>query len=290
MTRGAPRGIVRGVSAHRANVEVPRALALGAAALRVRQWLHFVPLPLAGVPVVGLVSGACPKGPVLWACIAGALCLGCAYGINAHADRATDRSRRKNPLAGAPGSGWALAPALLCGALALVAASMSGGLAAAAGSVLAGVVYSVGPRIKRWPVVGSLANVAIFAPLLLLVGGPRPDGFVGTCAVFTALLLQNQLLHERADVVEDRRAGARTTAQVLGRAGVRRAGQALAGLGGLAAAATLGWPGATAGTIGLAFGACLMGQDDAAAARRRHRALAMVTGALVYALAQGGGG
>lgn len=288
MTRGGPRGIVGSVSAPRPAAEALRALALGAAALRVRQWLHFVPLPLAGAP--GLVSGACPKGPVLWACLAGALCLGCAYGVNAHADRATDGSRRKNPLVGAPGSAWALAPALACGGLALAAAGASGGLAAAAVSVAAGAAYSVGPRLKRWPGVGSLANVAIFAPLLLLVGGPRPAGFWGIFVVFAALLLQNQLLHERADVAEDRRAGARTSAQVLGAAGVRRAGRALAAVGAAVGAATLAWPGALAAALGLVLGAWLMGQVDAAGARRRHRWLALATGAAIFAAGQGGGG
>jgi 4-hydroxybenzoate polyprenyltransferase len=288
VTRGERRGIVALVPALRPNAEVSRALALGGRALRVRQWLHFVPLPLAGAP--GLVSGACPKGPVLWACLAGALCLGCAYGINAHADRATDASRRKNPLVGVTASGWALAPALACGGLALAAAVPSGGVAAAAVSVVAGVVYSVGPRIKRWPVIGSLANVAIFAPLLLLVGGARPYGFWGMFVVFAALLLQNQLLHERADAAEDRRAGVRTSAQVLGDAGVPAVGRGLAGLGAAAAVMWLAWPGALAAIVGLALGAWLMGQAEPARARRRHRAVALATGAIVYAVVQGGGG
>lgn len=263
---------------------------LGLRALRARQWLHFVPLPLAGVPAFGLVTGTCPLGPVLWACLAAALCLGWAYGLNALADRATDRSRRKNPLVGAAVGPWAAAPALLCGALAPAAAGQSGGSGAAALSLAAGALYSVGPRLKRRPVVGSLVNAAIFAPLLALVGGPRPSGFWGISAVFAALLLQNQLVHERADEDEDRRAGAYTTARALGRAGVRRAGVALALAGALAALpGGLGW-GWAAGASGLALGAWLTGQADAARARRVHRWVAALAGAAMYALGQGGAG
>ena len=182
------------------------------------------------------------------------------------------------------------APALACGGLALAAAVPSGGVAAAAVSVVAGAVYSAGPRIKRWPVIGSLANVAIFAPLLLLVGGARSAGFWGMFVVFAALLLQNQLIHERADAAEDRRAGVRTSAQVLGDAGVAAAGRVLAGVGGATAVMWLAWPAALAALGGLALGAWLMGKAEPAAARRRHRAVALATGAIVYAVVQGGGG
>lgn len=264
-------------------------LRLGLRALRLRQWLHFVALPLAGVPAFGLVTGACPIGPVLWACLAAALCLAWAYGINAHADRATDRSPRKNPLAGAAVGPAAWLPTALCGMLALPAAALCGGLVAAALSLAAGAVYSVGPRLKRVPVVGALVNAAIFAPLMALVGGPRPPGFWGISLVFAALLLQNQLLHERADADEDRRAGARTTARLLGRAGVARAGRGLALVGGLASRALGAGPGWLAGAIGLAFGAWLTGHADAARARRIHRWVSLLAGAATYALAQGAG-
>ncbi|HEY8379636.1 MAG TPA: hypothetical protein VIK91_24255, partial [Nannocystis sp.] len=64
---------------------VMRDLALGLRALRIRQWLHFVPLPLAGAPLSQMVAGTCPIAPVLWGCLAAAACLGWAYGLNAHA-------------------------------------------------------------------------------------------------------------------------------------------------------------------------------------------------------------
>lgn len=258
-------------------------LVLGLRALRVAQWIHFVPLPLAGVQLSELAQGSCPIGPVVWACVAGALCLACAYGLNAHGDRATD-ARSKNPLVGAAVGGAALVPALLCGALALAAAGQSGGLQAAGVSLATGAAYSLGPRLKRWPAVGSLANAAIFAPLLALVGAPRTPVFWGILVTFTALLLQNQLVHERADEAEDRRAGARTSAQLLGRAGVARVGRWLALAGGLSAWPLLGGGAAVAAALGLALGAWQIGQADPAAARRRHRAIALVTGAAIYAL------
>lgn len=276
-------------SARRGRPGLARQLALGLRALRVRQWAHFVPLPLAGAPLGDMLSGTCSMGPVLWGILAGALCLACAYGLNAHGDRGAD-APGKNPLVGADVGSAAVVPALACGLLAMVAAGHSGGPGAAAVSLATGALYSVGPRLKRLPGVGTLANAAIFAPLLALVGTPRTPGFWGMSLVFTALLLQNQLVHERADVGEDRRAGAFTTAQWLGPAGVTAAGRWLAVAGSLAAATLLGPWAALGGATGLAFGAWLIGQADPARARRRHRALALATGAAIYALAPGGAG
>ncbi|MDC0723312.1 UbiA family prenyltransferase [Nannocystis bainbridge] len=260
---------------------------LGLRALRARQWAHFVPLPLAGAPLQDMFSGTCSMGPVLWACVAGALCLASAYGLNAYGDRGSD-GRGKNPLVGAQVGGAAVVPALACGLLALVVAGQSGGLGPAAVSLTTGALYSLGPRLKRLPGLGTLANVAIFAPLLGLVGTPRSPGFWGMSLVFTALLLQNQLVHERADEAEDRRARVFTTAQWLGPAGVAAAGRWLALAGSAAAALLLGPWAALCGAAGLVFGAWLIGQVDPAAARRRHRALALATGAVIYALAPGG--
>ncbi|PCC74377.1 UbiA family prenyltransferase [Nannocystis exedens] len=216
-----------GRPAPRGRAGLARQLGLGLRALRARQWAHFVPLPLAGAPLGDMLSGTCLIEPVLWGILAGALCLACAYGLNAHADRGTDVPG-KNPLVGAEVGAAAMVPALACGLSAMVAAGHSGGPGAAAVSLATGALYSAGPRLKRLPGVGTLANVAIFAPLLALVGTPRTPGFWGMSLVFTALLLQNQLVHERADAGEDRRAGAYTTAQWLGRAGVAAAGRWLA--------------------------------------------------------------
>ncbi|WAS90335.1 UbiA family prenyltransferase [Nannocystis punicea] len=265
-----------------------RQLGLGLRALRARQWAHFVPLPLAGAPLGDMLSGTCSLGHVLWGILAGALCLACAYGLNAHGDRGTD-APAKNPLVGAEVGAAAAVPALVCGLLAMVAAGQSGGPLAAGVSLATGALYSVGPRLKRLPAIGTLANVAIFAPLLALIGTPRTPGFWGMSLVFTALLLQNQLVHERADVAEDRRAGAFTTAQWLGRAGVAAAGRWLALAGAIAAAGLLGPRAGPCGAVGLVFGAWLIGQVDPAAARRRHRAVALATGAAIYALAGGAG-
>lgn len=259
-------------------------LALGLRALRAPQWLHFLPLPLAGTSPLGLVSGTCSFGPLLWGLAAAAFGLAHAYGLNAYVERGSDRPGPKNPLVGARPGPLAAAPALLCGGLCLLAGWRSGGLPAAALCVGAGLLYSAGPRLKRRPWLGTLTNAALFAPLLALVGGPAPPDLPGLQLLFVALLLQNQLLHERADLDEDRRAGARTTAALLGPGGTRRALAALALLGG-----ALAWPRCsaaawTAGALGLVLGAALAGHPDPARARRLHRALALLAGAAAWAL------
>jgi len=74
-------------------------------ALRMGQWMHMLPLPLAGIDPAarldwrgGLVIGT--------SVLAAACCLAFAYGLNAVADRATDADPRKNPLAGAATVAW----------------------------------------------------------------------------------------------------------------------------------------------------------------------------------------
>ena len=212
-------------------------LATSLASLRARQWLHFCALPLAGLAGEGsYASGTdCAQwGRALAGAAIAAGCLGCAYGINAVAERGSDRSARKNPLVAAPEL------AALATAWALVASGLALGLALALGpwallacgsSLLCGLAYSVGPAAKRIPVVGLLLNTGIFAPLLavLLRPGEVPASWAHELTTFVLLLIQNQLIHELADHDEDLAAGARTTAQLLGRRGAVQAA-ALAGL------------------------------------------------------------
>jgi 4-hydroxybenzoate polyprenyltransferase len=79
-------------------------------------------------------------------------------------------------------------------------------------------VYSMGPRLKRIPLVGSLANLGNFAPLLFvgMHGDALPAGFAAVAVAFCAILLQNQLIHEAGDATEDRGGGIRTTWLTLG--------------------------------------------------------------------------
>lgn len=259
------------------------ALARPWTAWRARQWLHFLALPLAGV------TAHTPLWRLAAAVIGGALALAYAYGLNSISDRATDLDRAKNPLAGvdvcppavllgvvAVGVG-ALAATLPCGPWAQLAMGLS---------LVCSTVYSIGPRLKCWPVAGTLLNVAMFAPLLFLAVADRwPRAFVVEAALFALLLLQNQLLHERADADEDADAGARTTAQLLDDRGLRATIQALGLLALLALlmlapslpAALCGALAALAATIG-----ALAGRAGWRARRLRHRRIAFAGGALLF--------
>jgi len=100
-----------------------------------------------------------------------------------------------------------------------------------------------------------------------------------------ALLLQNQLLHERADAEEDARSGARTTGRALGEAGAH-ASVALLGAGGLWVATRLAYSTATlaaaAAVVGLPTIGALIGRGDAPIRRVRHRKLALAGGAFLF--------
>jgi 4-hydroxybenzoate polyprenyltransferase len=102
----------------------------------------------------------------------------------------------------------ALAPAAYLGLTALVAASVS---------VIGGAVYSGGPRLKRFPVVGTLANLLIFTPLAFVGGTPVFERkWLLLLVAFGALLVQNQLIHETAHLQDDQRNEIHTTAVTFG--------------------------------------------------------------------------
>jgi 4-hydroxybenzoate polyprenyltransferase len=184
-------------------------------AVRAREWIHFALLPFATYEpsrgwggILALVRG------VAIAC----LVLAYGYLLNAIADRATDRPG-KNPLAdGEPLDAKAGVLCLAAAAAGLSALGPPVVCVATALSLASGAAYSVGPRVKRWPVVGTLANAASFAPLLWV--GAASDHFMAwmptVTFAFVCLLLQNQLLHEAADRAEDRAATVRTTVLWLG--------------------------------------------------------------------------
>lgn len=191
--------------------------------IRARHFRHFLALPLATFDLAHpTLRGALAAGRGIGA----AFCaLAFAYLANTVADRDMDRDPDKNPLARGPRDAerrFALPLAILAaGALALAATGPTLAVAAAACSVAAGWAYSLGPRLKAKPVIGTLMNALIFAPLLLLgLDRPAPPPrFAAVTAAFIALLIQNQLLHEAADAVEDREGGVRTTFLVVGGAG-----------------------------------------------------------------------
>lgn len=247
--------------------------------LRAPQWAHFALLPLAAAERTSSLP------VVATAVLAGAASLAYAYALNAIADRATD-SKEKNPLAGrATVPDAARGVTVAAAVVAVVAAAPLGAIALGlvGVSLFAGTIYSVGPRWKAVPVLGVVANTAIFAPLLGLVGhGPRLGPLA---AIFVGLLVQSQLLHELADAAEDARGGVRTTAQALGPRATR--GAAL-GAGLLSAVVAVG----LAPSVGVrlaagvaAIAATVLAVSVAAPDRARalHRRAALATGAILLA-------
>lgn len=264
-------------------------------ALRPTQWLHFTVLPLAcfdrSLPLLESLP-ALGRGLVLAVTV-----LGWGYLLNAISDRTLDRSAAKNPFVRArrpSPSHYALAVALPCFALALAAGASSLVLWATLVSIVSGTIYSVGPRLKGYPIVCTLLNVGCFAPLMLMghTGNDVSPAQWALVATFSALLLQNQLLHEAADAKEDRDGGLLTTYALLGPWGVTLATAAM-GAGAMAAswslaqhAAASTWLVAHAIPYVVVFPWLLWRyrSEDVRVAelRSRHRLVSAVSGALLF--------
>lgn len=261
--------------------------------LRVRQWWYFALLGAAPL-AVGPAPGA---GRLAMGVLAAGASLGFAYGINAIADRDGDHSPWKNPLIGAadvPAPVHALVWATAALALALSVGLGAWSVVAGGLSVAAGVVYSVGPRFKARPILGTICNATIFTPLLALGTGPGTDagGLAALSLAFVVLLTQNQLVHEVADAIEDAPAGVITTGGVLGPQGAFRAAAALGLVGSLVLVAGLGFgPVPLVGSLGMVAGSAVaLGSDPAQAAdaRRRHRLVAAIAGATLFGVMAAG--
>jgi hypothetical protein len=241
---------------------------LSVRALRAGQWWYFVPVVAASArTAAGFALGA----------VSAAACLAFAYGLNAVTDRHADASARKNPLVGAAVP-RALTALLLLGA----AVGVALGGAAAAASIAAGFLYSAGPRLKCIPFVCTAANAAIFVPLLF--AGREAEPPLGLLVAFLALLTQNQLVHELADLPEDGRAGVRTTAGLLG---ARASLVLVGGIGALGAAALNATPADAAVVLLGGLLAAGWGAKSARVARVAHRFYAVAAGAFLYALELG---
>lgn len=258
-------------------------------AVRARHWLHFLLLPAAGFEAsLGLAPNV--ESQLRGFIIAFAI-LSFGYLINGLADREMDANTLKNPLAGElPSTSVPLA----AGLLALVACALAAGgstpaLVATMLALVSGVVYSVGPRLKRLPVVGTLLNVVNFAPLLWVgvpVGG-EVQGLAVLTACFSCLLLQNQLIHEASDSDDDRRGGVRSTFLLLGRV---RTGIAASMLG-VTLAGVLCYAQAPVTFMALcafvyvvAFPLAFVrvGSSELPSVRKWHRLATVATGALVF--------
>jgi 4-hydroxybenzoate polyprenyltransferase len=184
---------------------------------RIRDWLHFLLLPVAAFDPV-----AAP-GPALIALARGvvsaAALLAFGYLLNSVTDRGVDGDERKNPLI-VPG---AIEPTYALVLLPVVSLTLAifapwPVRVATVVSLTFFFIYSAAPRIKSIPVVGSLSNIGMFAPLLFLsmTGTELPPRFVYVVLALSALVLETQLVHEAADQLDDRQAGLRTTWLTLG--------------------------------------------------------------------------
>jgi 4-hydroxybenzoate polyprenyltransferase len=231
---------------------------------------------------------------VVSGCLVAAGCLGFAYGINAVAERHSDRSATKNPLVAAPelaplATASALTVAVLAFALALTLGPWA--LLACGLSLTCGAAYSVGIAGKHVPVLGLVLNTGIFAPLAAVLLRPDaiPPSWAHELAVFGLLLIQNQLVHELADYEEDRAAGARTTAHLLRRRSTIRM-TALAGLAvplvSIALAPSTGQALLSSAIAGIATVIAFESRRDPARARRVHRAIAFAGGAALWLFAR----
>lgn len=186
---------------------------------RVKDWVHFLPLPLAGWV-------ADPHHPGVTALVGGVLGwgLGLAYAssINQAFDDRLDRVwRAKNPV----GAGFERRRAILLSipplvaSLAVLALLSPLGLLPGAALLVAATLYSAPPRLKRFPVLGTLWNLLVGVPGFFFASRPsvgelplRP--LVG---LFTALLLGSQLIHEAQDRDDDVVGEVRTVATEGGR-------------------------------------------------------------------------
>jgi 4-hydroxybenzoate polyprenyltransferase len=267
-----------------------------ARALRGSGWWYFSLLPL--VSLVGDPRADHDVLRLVGCVVVAGLCLAYAYGFNGITDRGMDRDEAKNALAGlvaVPLEAALLVAACALAAVAIAAALTPVALVGTGMSLVAATLYSAQLRLKRLPVVGTLVNGLIFAPLpFLAAAGPPSPGMLFLACCFYVLVTQNQILHELMDSQEDATAGVRTTGVVVGPTGVR----VIAVILGPLAALLLSWMQATApvtmlaAAVGLSGGATMVAFGDgqnAARLRRAHRWFSLGLGAVLFALVARGG-
>lgn len=259
--------------------------------LRVRDWLHFVVLPVAGIDKRIFIQPVDAGRRLLLAMCCAACTLGYAYGLNVVADREMDIDSQKNSLRGVKDVPVWVLPLLgitCVGAVGLAFSLSQFAVISAVIALGAGTLYSAGPRLKSLPGVGTLMNVPIFAPLLAFaVQEPVPSGFSVIATTFVFLLLQNQILHECADMIEDARGEVRSTARFLGEFRSKLLILVL-GLVGIWGVFWVGsnWVCQFISAIALLVGAlvALIPKVSAKGRRKLHRILAIATGSVLMAV------
>ncbi|MFO0761400.1 MAG: UbiA family prenyltransferase [Byssovorax sp.] len=186
---------------------------------RVKDWVHFLPLPFAGWI-------ADPQHPGLGALAGGVLAwgLGLAYtsAINQAYDERVDRAwKAKNPVGGVFNRRQAIALSIPPAIASLVVLALLApmGLWPGVALLVAATLYSAPPRLKRFPILGTLWNLLVGVPGFFFAGRPsvtelplRP--LVG---LFSVLLLGSQLIHEAQDRDDDVEGEVRTIATEGGR-------------------------------------------------------------------------
>lgn len=166
---------------------------------RLVGWCHLLLLPAAG----WLVASQAEVWRLVLALLAGAGLLSAAYAHNDHHDLGRQTHRL-----------WYLLPLFLAVPLAglLSPAARVGGLL----FVVTAALYSGPPRLKAVPLVGTLLNALGF-PMLCLLGVAEMNRAAWSLVGLTGLWMASaQLVHEVAHQAQDRAAGLRTSATVLG--------------------------------------------------------------------------
>ena len=166
---------------------------------RLLGWLHLLLLPAAG----WLVAGQGEVWRLVLSLLAGAGLLWAAYAHNDH----HDLGRRTHAL-------WYRLPLLLSVPL-VVPLSLTAWVGAVVFVALAGL-YSGPPRLKAVPLVGTALNALGF-PMLCLLGVASMNRAAWSLAGLVCLWMASaQLVHEAAHHAQDRLAGLRTSASVIG--------------------------------------------------------------------------
>lgn len=183
---------------------------------RVRDWLHFLPLPMAGWSASTGNTPALLGGVIGWA-------FGLAYtsAINQAFDDRLDRLNvGKNPVGGTFGRREAvllsIPPAVAM--LGIVLWLSPAGFVPAVVLLVVATLYSAPPRLKRIPGLGTVWNLVIGLPGLFFAGTPQiADGAVRLLGgLFAVLLLVSQLIHEAKDRDDDQAGGIPTIATLGG--------------------------------------------------------------------------
>jgi 4-hydroxybenzoate polyprenyltransferase len=184
---------------------------------RVRDWLHFLPLPLAGWTAAGDRGMPALLGGVIgWG-------FGLAYtsAINQAFDDRLDRANiGKNPVGDTFGRREAVLLSIPPAAamLGIVLWLSPAGLLPAAILLVVATLYSAPPRLKRIPGLATAWNVVIGLPGLFFAGTPQiADGSLRLLGgLFAMLLLVSQLIHEAKDRDDDHAEGIPTIATLGG--------------------------------------------------------------------------